>query len=178
MSIPWRTIVWQQFGAAIDDLGNTIGACPDELWRTRLWGHPEHQEHQEERPEFSQFWYIAYHALFWLDLYLTGTEEGFVPPAPFTLSEWETDTPPPGVYTREELGSYLDHCRRKCQATIEGMTDDEAQRLCRFGWGQIGFAELLLYNLRHVQSHAAELKLLLGQKSVAVPGWAFSAGDE
>jgi hypothetical protein len=74
MNIPWRTIIWQQFGAAIDDLGNTIEACPDELWRIRLWEHPEHPA---ERPEFSQFWYIAYHALFWLDLYLTGAEEAY-----------------------------------------------------------------------------------------------------
>jgi hypothetical protein len=26
----WRTITWQQFGAAIDMLANALRACPDE----------------------------------------------------------------------------------------------------------------------------------------------------
>lgn len=175
ISIPWRTVIRHQFGAAIDDLGNTIEACPDELWRARLWEHPENPT---ERPEFSEFWYIAYHALFWLDLYLTGTDEGFAPPAPFTLSEWDEEgLPPPKTYTKDELQGYLAHCRRKCQTTIEVMTDEEAERRCRFGWGELSFAELLLYNMRHVQSHAAELKLLLGQKTGSAPGWVFWAGS-
>jgi hypothetical protein len=176
MNIPWRTIIWQQFGAAIDDLGNTIEACPDELWRTRLWEHPEHPE---ERPEFSQFWYIAYHALFWLDLYLTGAEEGFVPPAPCALIEQDEDGPiPESPYTKEELQAYLHNCREKCRATIETMTDKEAARRCRFGWGEVSFAELLLYNMRHVAGHAAQLNLLLGQKSVAVRSWVLWAGEQ
>jgi hypothetical protein len=75
--------IWQQFGAAIDMLEDTLEACPDELWRHRLW------DHLSERPGFSQFWYQLYHALryAWLDLYLTGAEEGFAPTAPFTLIE-------------------------------------------------------------------------------------------
>jgi hypothetical protein len=39
---------------------------------------------------FSAFWYLAYHVLFFLDLYLSGGfeqfEEGFVAPAPFTTT--------------------------------------------------------------------------------------------
>lgn len=172
----WRTAIWQQFGAAIDDLRNTIDACPDELWCARLWEHPEHAE---ERPEFSQFWYIAYHALFWLDLYLTGAEEGFVPPAPFALIEQDEDGPVPArPYTKDELQAYLDDCRKKSQETIEALTNEEAQRRCRFGWGEVSFAELLLYNMRHVQGHAAQLNLLLGQKSVAVRSWVLWAGEQ
>ncbi len=166
MNIPWRTIIWQQFGAAIDDLGNALRACPDELWRDRLWEHPS------EQPEFSQFWYIAYHALFWLDLYLTGTEEGFAPPTPFTLIEQDADGPlPERAYTKDELHAYLDSCRKKCQATIEALTDEAAERRCRFGWGEVSFAELMLYSMRHVAGHAAQLNLLLGQRTGAAPGW-------
>lgn len=173
MPIPWRTIIWQQFGAAIDDLCNTIEACPDELWRARLWEHPE------ERPEFSEFWYIAYHALFWLDLYLTGAEEGFVPRAPFTLIEQDEDGPiPERPYTKDEILTYLHDCRKKCRTTIETMTDEQAVRRCRFGWGEVSFAELLLYTMRHVGGHAAQLNLLLGQKSVAVRSWVLWAGEQ
>ncbi len=165
MDTTYRTIIWQQFGAAIDMLDNAIRACPDQLWRERLWHHPA------ERPEYSQFWYLAYHALFWLDFYLTGSVEGFAPPAPFTLSELDPAGVPERAYTKDELGAYLEHGRHKCQATIEALTDEKAEQRCKFGWGEINFVELLLYNLRHVQEHASQLNLMLGQKGVSAPGW-------
>ena len=28
----WKTLLWEQFGAAIDMLENAMRACPDELW--------------------------------------------------------------------------------------------------------------------------------------------------
>jgi len=34
-----------------------------------------------------EVWYLAFHTLFWLDLYLSGPAEGFAPPAPFTRVE-------------------------------------------------------------------------------------------
>jgi hypothetical protein len=168
MNIPWRTIIWQQFGAAIDDLDNALRVCPDELWRAHLW------DNSSDRPEFflPEFWYVAYHALFWLDLYLTGAEEGFAPPAPFTLIEQDEYGPlPERPYTKDELQAYLDDCRKKCQATIGALTDEAAERRCRFGWGEASFAELLLYNMRHVQGHAAQLNLMLGQKVGSAPDW-------
>lgn len=156
-----KTSIWRQFGASIDYLADTISACPDQLWLSALWDHPD------EQPEFAQFWYRAYHTLFWLDLYLTGAEEGFVPPAPFTLIEQDDDGPlPERPYTKAELLAYARDCRQKCQATIAALTDEMAQRRCQFSWGECSFLELLVYNLRHVQEHAAQLNLLLGQKGV------------
>ena len=164
MNVPWRTIIWQQFGAAIDTLDDMIRACPDALWTERLWDHPS------APPELAQFWYRVYHALFWLDLYLTGAEEGFVPPAPFTLIEQNEEGPiPDRPYTKAELQDYFKDCRQRCQTTIESMTDTEALRRCGFGWGEVSFAELLLYNMRHVQEIAAQLSLFLGQRGVSVP---------
>lgn len=173
MNIPWRTVIWKQFGAAIDDLDQALRACPDELWRTRLWNDPS-----QEKFFLPEFWYVVYHTLFWLDLYLTGAEEGFVPPAPFALIEQNEEGPIPAQpYTKDELQEYLEDCRRRCQATIEALTDESAQRRCRFGWGEVSFAELLLYNMRHVAGHAAQLSLLLGQKTGSAPGWVTRAGE-
>jgi len=169
MNITWKTIIWQQFGAAIDMLDNALRACPDELWRDRLWDDPS------ERPEYSQFWYRVYHTLFWLDLYLTGAEEGFAPPAPFTLIEMDEDDLPERPYTKDELQAYLDYGRRKCQATIEALTDETAQRRCRFDWGEVSFVELQLYSMRHVQEHASQLSLMLGQKVGSAPDWVTTA---
>src|SRR2546422_11459868 len=113
MNIAWKAIIWQQFGAAIDMLDNALRACPDELWRERLWNDRSLQ------PEFSEFWYVAYHALFWLDLYLSDSIEGFAPPAPFTLAELDpVGLLPERVYTKDELQIYLAHGRNKCRARI------------------------------------------------------------
>jgi hypothetical protein len=162
----WRTAVWGQFGAAIDTLAAAMAACPAELWRSRLW------DHAGEPPGFSEFWYLVYHTLFFLDLYLSGAVEGFAPPAPYTLDELDANSlPPEQPYTKEQLGAYLGQCRAKCRATIEGLTAEGAGRICRFPWGELSYAELLLYNMRHVQEHASQLNLLLGQKLSSAPGW-------
>lgn len=177
MTVPWSTILWSQFGASIDMLDRAIGDCPDELWHANLWG-----EHTD-RPELSAFWYVAYHTLFWLDLYLTGSveaglAEGFAPPAPFTLSELD----PAGVlperpYTKTELQTYLAYCRRKCHATLEVLTDETANQPCVFGWGTLSFAELLLDNMRHVQEHGAQLRMFLGQQRGSEAGWRAYTGS-
>ncbi len=168
-----KTGIWQQFGAAIDTLDDALRACPDELWRAGL-------ESDRSHPEYTPFfWYIAYHTLFWLDLYLSGAVEGFAPPAPFALEELD----PAGVlperpYSKDELHTYLAHCREKCRAIIEALTDEQASRRCRFGRREFSFVELLLYNMRHVQEHAAQLSLFLGQKTGSGPGWVARARTE
>lgn len=164
MDTIWKTIIWQQFGASIDMLENALLACPDELWGT-----------SSEQPEY---WYLVYHTLFWLDLYLSGSVEGFTPPAPFTLDELDPAGIMPGrVYAKDELQTYLRHCRQKCQATIESLTDEKANELSVFSWGEVSFTELLLYNMRHVQHHAAQLNLILRQKIDSAPGWVAKLTD-
>ena len=161
-------MLWRQFGAAIDMFGGALRDCPDKLWEARLW---EDQPDQWVAAGFSTFWYLGYHALFWLDLYLTGAEEGFAPPAPFDLVEMEAGEVLPRTYTREELLVYLEYCRRKCQQTIGALSYEGAHRPCRFAWGELTFAELQLYNLRHVQEHAAQLHLFLGQQAGKSAQW-------
>ena len=157
-----RTIIWQQFGAAVDMLENAMLACPDELWSDR-----------SRRPEF---WYVAYHTLFWLDLYLSDSAEGFAPPAPFTLDELDPEgLMPERPYTRDELQIYLEHGRQKCRAKIEALTDEKARQRFRFGRRDFSTTELLLYNMRHVQHHAAQLNLILRQTIDSAPGWVATA---
>jgi hypothetical protein len=51
------------------------------------------------------------------------------------------------------------------------MSAEQANHLCRFPWGEITFAELQLYSLRHVQEHAAQLHLFLGQQAGKSSEW-------
>jgi hypothetical protein len=162
MDTLWRTILWQQFGAAIDMLENALLACPDELWSDR-----------SRRPEF---WYVVYHTLFFLDLYLSDSVEGFAPPAPFNLDELDpAGLLPERPYTKDELRTYLEHGRGKCRATIEALDDEKARQRCGFDWVDVSVAELLLYNLRHVQHHAAQLNLILRQTIDSAPSWVVKA---
>ena len=166
MDTAWNTILWGQFGASIDMLENAMIACPDELWSD-----------PSRRPEWisrnvAGFWYVAYHALFYLDLQLSGSVEGFAPPAPFDLSELDpAGRLPERPYTKDELRTYLQHCRQKCHETIGGLTEDKALRPCRWGSLDLSFAELLLHSMRHVQHHAVQLNLLLRQNIDSAPRW-------
>ena len=166
MNSLWREILWKQFGAAIDMLDNAVVACPDSLWREHVWQDPTVQSGRVE------FWYVAYHALFWLDLYLFGSEEGFAPPAPFPLVEQDDAAGPipDQANSKNEVRAYLAYAREKCRTTIETMTDERARQPVSFGWMREGevvsYVELQLYNMRHVQEHAAQLSLLLGQHGV------------
>ena len=162
MTIIDNEMLWRQYKVAIDLLGDALRNCPAELWEKRLW---EDQPDQWVAAGFSTFWYLGYHALFWVDLYLTGAEEGFAPPEPFDIIEMEAGEVLPRTYTREELLRYLEHCRQRCQETISNMTVEQAYRLCHFAWGELPFAELQLYSMRHVQEHAAQLHLFLGQQA-------------
>jgi hypothetical protein len=154
----WKEVLWRQFGAAIEMLENAITACPEELWRDR-----------SRRPEY---WYTVYHTLFFLDLYLYGSVEGFSPPAPYNLDEIDPGgSLPERVYEKEELQSYLDYSRTKCRAVINALTDEQAFERCVFPWGEMSFAELMLDNMRHVQHHAAQLNLILRQTIDSAPRW-------
>jgi hypothetical protein len=122
-------------------------------------------------PQFAEFWSITYHTLFWLDLYLSGVpEEDFAPPAPFAQGELDSvEALPERPYTREELRAYLASLRQKCHTTLVALTDEQARRSVEYPWlaGQpASFLELQFYNLRHVQEHAAQLSLLLGQHGI------------
>ena len=160
----WRGVVWRQFGAALEMLENAVRACPGELWGGGGGRGPE-------------FWYTVYHTLFFLDLYLSDSAEGFAPPAPFTLDELDpAGVMPERVYTKDELLDYLRHGREKCRAVVGALTDEGARTLCTFGRFEMSFAELLLYNMRHVQHHAGQLNLLLRQGTdEAAPGWVSAA---
>ncbi|MCB9432274.1 MAG: DinB family protein [Ardenticatenaceae bacterium] len=169
MDKQWQTIIWQQFGAAIDMLGSALNACPSELWQAQLYND------RSVQPEFTAFWYVTYHTIFWLDFYLADSIETFSPPPPFTLSEFEAGLLPERVYTKAELQSYLAYSRQKCQETIHGLTNALAPQRCRTDWPEMSVAELLLYNMRHVQEHAGQLSLFLGQKEHKTAVWVSKA---
>lgn len=155
MDAATKEILWKQFGASIDMLENAISLCTGELWNND-----------------KKFWYNAYHCLFYLDYYLTLEPDHFSPPPPFTLSEFDpSGRTPDRVYSKEELLSYLRHGRKKCHDLIASLTDEMAARRWVNRVRNYSILEILLYNMRHVQHHAAQLNLLLRQGMDDAPRW-------
>jgi uncharacterized damage-inducible protein DinB len=144
-------------------LGNAIEACPDNVW-------------------FSQgqqtFWYLAFHTLFWVDLYLSEVDESrFHPPPPFGLTELDEGVLPERAYSKDELRVYLRHCRKRLDSVIAAMTETWVANPCPVPFREMSNGELLLYNLRHVQHHAAQLNMLLRQKMGSAPAWVSKGGQ-
>ncbi len=154
--------LWQQFGGAIDMLENAMLACPPELWDTP-----------------ARFWYISYHLLFWTDYYLSDTplEADYQPPHPFTRAEFE-DRLPERVYSKEELLDFLKSARERLRRQLQSNTaEDLLNRRFTSEYKDFSLFELLLYNMRHVQHHTAQLNLLLRQGINSAPDWV-SATEE
>ncbi len=157
-----KLIIWGQFGAAIDTLENAITNCPEDLWGDR-----------SRQPEY---WYIAYHTLFWLDFYLSDSHDDFRPPAPFGLEEMDpAGVLPPRVYSKDELLTYLRYGREKGRNAIASLTDDKLRQQYNFGKVSLPIVELHLYTMRHLQHHAAQLNLILRQSADRGSGWVFKS---
>jgi RimJ/RimL family protein N-acetyltransferase len=137
-----RTVLRAQYGAALDMLENAIRACPDPTWV------------DPRVPVERQFWYLAFHTLWWHDHYLSNDEQGFRPPAPFTMDELDPEGRYPAEpYTRETLLTYLEHGRARARVRFGALTEAEASARSAFARRNMSWLELALYNLRHVQHH-------------------------
>jgi len=163
--------LWKQFGASIDMLKNAIALWPEEKWNTE-----------------KRFFYTAYHCLVFLEYYLTFPwKKNFSPSLPFTTAgpdhlpaEAIDDMLPDRIYTKAELLNYLQSSREKCRAVITGLTEETlAERWVEEdGNRNYSVFELLIYNMRHVQHHAAQLNLFLRQGIRDAPHWVSRAKDE
>ncbi len=154
--------IYQQFGAAVDSLEAAIQTCPEAIWETgKRWYQP---------------WYLAFHSVFWLDVYLSESSSSYQPPPPFTRGELEPGVFPERPYTQQEILSWLQKCRGALASRLATIASPEgARRVCQLHWGEMEAVELLLYNLRHVQHHAAQINLLIRQAGSEPSPWVMRA---
>ncbi|PSL47904.1 DinB family protein [Chitinophaga niastensis] len=162
--------LWKQFGASIDTLKNAIILWPEEYWNTN-----------------KKFFYNAYHCLIFLDYYLTVPPKNFSSPLPFTIAAPDDviddaigDVIPDSIYSKKELLDYLQLSREKCHKLIAGLTEEKLKERWIEEPGTMNYSvlEILLYNMRHVQHHAAQLNFILRQEINNAPGWISQAEDD
>jgi len=151
----YKEALWTQFGASIDMLKNAINLCPESNW-------------DDEK----NFWYLSYHCLFWLDYYLSDDPNNFKPHSPFTLSEFDpSGKKPDRTYSKDELLSYLAYGRNKAHKLISNLSEEQASSRWVTDYKNFSLIEVILYNMRHVQHHAAQLNLILRQEINDAPKW-------
>jgi len=164
-----KHLIASQFEASLCTLGHCVARCPDELWNARVARYP--------------FCQVAFHTLFFADVYL-GLDAESLRRQPFHLAnpdlfgdyEQLEDREPVSLYTRPQIETYLDFCRRKARETLAAETADDLAAPARFARRDFSRAELHVYNIRHIQHHAAQLILRLRLDSdVDIPwigaGW-------
>lgn len=158
MSYPDRDAAARQLGAAATALENAIRACPPQVWGDRVGPH--------------EFWYLAYHTIFWLDCYALPDANAYVPPAPFTLGEFDPDgVYPERPYTPDELLAYLARARANALGQLLALTPETAQLRWKFYTYDLSRLEAFLNVTRHMQHHVGQLQLLLRQGGAQPPRW-------
>ena len=142
-----------QYHAALAMLRESVELCPDDLWL-------------DESPA-NAFWRVAYHALFFVHLYMMDTPEDFVPWDGHQGDVQQPDGilgPPeqgnplpvsPDPYSKEQVLAYW----RICDDMVDGRVDamDLSDPTSGFYWYPISNLEHQIVNIRHTAHHAAQL---------------------
>ena len=128
-------------------------ACPADSWDS-----PAH---------VNRFWRIAYHTLFYVNLYLFQTVDEHVP-----WSGHRDDAQPleSGIkpYPRGSILEFLAYCREHARRQIATL-DLTAES--GVSWLTFGPVERLAYSLRHLQHHTGQLSERIRQDTGDGVGW-------
>jgi hypothetical protein len=154
MTEVFKSTVANQMRAALAMLADAIEQCPDGAW---------------DRPVANlKFCQAAFHVLFYTDLYLEPSiakfrEQSFhIEHAEFFAGYEELEPRAPArTYDKSSLLRYLEHCREKIGRSLAKETAESLAGPSGFDRLTFSRAELYLYNLRHLQHHAAQLMLRL-----------------
>jgi len=161
-----------QYEAALSMLNDCIRQCPDDKWEANVNNFP--------------FWHVAYHTLFYTDMYLSPDLESYKPPDHYRENyQFFGRLPNPPhepivvdiVYDKETILAYVDHCREKIAGAIQAETPESLAGPSGFWWYHIPRSEFHLNNIRHVQHHAAQMIQFLRQSADIGIGWVQSGHE-
>ena len=165
-----KSAIKSQYIAALKMLKEAIEKCDEALWYSNDYKH--------------QFWWVAYHTLFYADYYLSAFEESFTPwekHIPYFEGGFESADPltidaanlPDGLvaYCREDLLDYINKIIESVEERIEQIDFEAPSGFSRLA---INKFELQLYNIRHIQHHTGQLNERVREKldqNVKWVGW-------
>jgi hypothetical protein len=142
-----KQILQSQFEAALCMLNQCIAACPPDHWESKIAN--------------GTFRWVAYHTLFFTDLYLSPSEHEF---KLRDLHERGGDERGPDLspgLSQEETLAYVSLCRQKLHDSLAAETRESLEGDSGFSYRCMTRGELYIYNLRHVQHHTGQLSAFL-----------------
>jgi hypothetical protein len=150
----FKHLLSHQYEAALGTLNACIDGCPETAWNAPVAN--------------LAFCQVAFHALFFTDLYLGPSVESLREQqyhrdnADF-FRDYEELEPRKQqlLYDKSSIKAYLNHCRQRASQVIAAETPDSLAAAAGFRWLTFSRAELHVYNIRHIQHHAAQLSLRL-----------------
>jgi hypothetical protein len=177
------TAVWgakrlAEFEAAIDHLEQAVSDCPEARWDASVWvvkktdpwvwpkDGPGDGRTEEAIQVFSSFWLIAYHCLFFLDMYLWDCVGRWATPPEFAngpvdqgIDEYGAARFPNIHYTPEQLLEYVRYCRSRARQVLRSLTERQLRSRTPAWHPHAGktFKALLNVNLTHVREHSQQL---------------------
>jgi hypothetical protein len=151
-----KQLLANQYEASLSALNLGIARCPDTSWNGPVakW----------------KFCQAAFHVVLFADLYLQPTDDvDAFKRQPFHVEHKDVfrdyeefeDRPQLLLYEKPFVLSYLQNVRRKAEETITRESADVLAGSSGFAWRKCSRSELHIYNIRHIQHHAAQLSLRL-----------------
>lgn len=151
-----KELLTHQYDASLSMLNLSIFRCPDAIWNQRIanW----------------KFCQAAFHVTFFADVYLQPSDDvAALKQQPFHLDhksdfrdyEELEDREQVLLYEKAFVLKYLQHVRRKAKETIMRESAEVLTGPSGFRRRNCSRAELHVYNIRHIQHHAAQLILRL-----------------
>jgi hypothetical protein len=152
-----KELLAHQYEASLSTLNLCVARCPDARWN--------------ERVANLRFCQVAFHVTMFADLYLQPSDDldafkrqpFHVEHAADGFRDYEelADRPQVLLYAKPFILSYIQHVRSKARTTIAGESAEVLAGPSGFHWRKCSRAELHVYNIRHIQHHAAQLSLRL-----------------
>lgn len=141
-----------QYRAALATLEQSMISCDAETW---IAAHPDWPVNR-----------VVFHVLLFADVYLDWGED-VVREQEFHRTHTELfqdyeeleDRPQKNTYSKAGCSAYLEHCRSKVDRTMNEETEEVLFGDCGFPGRKLTRVELHIYNIRHIQHHAAQLGL-------------------
>ena len=150
----FKELIAHQYEAALCTLGLCIDECPEPAWNAPIAS--------------LAFCQVAFHTLFFTDYYLGENEKAlrtqqFHRDHSSFFRDYEELQPRKQqlLYPRSGVKAYLAHCRSKASSVVFAETAEILSARCGFQHREFSRAELHIYNIRHIQHHAAQLGLRL-----------------
>jgi hypothetical protein len=148
-----RKMLIGEFEAALCMLNQCVEACPEPHWNDKIAN--------------GTFCWVAYHALFFLDLYLSPSEHDFTRREFHFHGGDEREDHLSAGLSKQDTHAYVPICRQKMIEAIAAETPDTLAGGSGFSWYPITRGEFHLNNIRHVQHHTGQLSAHLRRIGVA-----------